>query len=93
MIFGEQMRDDVVLRLLEGQPNLETSKFLDRLMELSTLEEAERLETEAADKDVGDEEAAAEPEEDAEDAVADALDALGVSGRCPVVEGRSEVPT
>ncbi len=35
------MRDDVVLRLLEGQPNLETSKFLDRLMELSTLEEAE----------------------------------------------------
>lgn len=41
MIFGEQMRDDVVLRLLEGQPNLETSRFLDRLMELSTLEEAE----------------------------------------------------
>tara|TARA_B100001250_G_scaffold10550_1_gene9173 strand:- start:475 stop:1467 length:993 start_codon:yes stop_codon:yes gene_type:complete len=41
VIFGEQMRDDVVLRLLEGQPNLETSKFLDRLMELSTLEEAE----------------------------------------------------
>ena len=41
MIFGEQMREDVVLRLLEGQPNLETSKFLDRLMELSTLEEAE----------------------------------------------------
>ena len=41
MIFGEQMRDDVVLRLLEGQPNLETSKFLDRLMELSGLEEAE----------------------------------------------------
>ena len=35
------MRDEVVLRLLEGQPNLETSKFLDRLMELSTLEEAE----------------------------------------------------
>tara|TARA_B100000700_G_scaffold28885_1_gene27785 strand:+ start:972 stop:1964 length:993 start_codon:yes stop_codon:yes gene_type:complete len=41
VIFGEQMRDDVVLRLLEGQPNLETSKFLDRLMELATLEEAE----------------------------------------------------
>ena len=41
MIFGEQMRDDVGLRLLEGQPNLETSKFLDRLMELATLEEAE----------------------------------------------------
>ena len=41
MIFGEQMREDVVLRLLEGQPTLETSKFLDRLMELSTLEEAE----------------------------------------------------
>ena len=35
------MRDEVVLRLLEGQPDLETSKFLDRLMELSTLEEAE----------------------------------------------------
>ena len=41
MIFGEQMRDDVVLRLLDGQSSLETSKFLDRLMELSTLEEAE----------------------------------------------------
>ena len=41
MIFGAQMRDEVVLRLLEGQPDLETSKFLDRLMELSTLEEAE----------------------------------------------------
>ena len=41
MIFGTQMRDEVVLRLLEGQPDLETSKFLDRLMELSTLEEAE----------------------------------------------------
>ena len=35
------MRDEVVLRLLEGQPDLETSKFLDRLMELCTLEEAE----------------------------------------------------
>ncbi|MBF93462.1 MAG: hypothetical protein CMB78_06805 [Euryarchaeota archaeon] len=41
MIFGEQMREDVVVRLLEGQTDLETSKFLDRLMELSTLEEAE----------------------------------------------------
>ena len=35
------MKDEVVLRLLEGHPDLETSKFLDRLMELSTLEEAE----------------------------------------------------
>ena len=35
------MRDDVVVRLLNGQTDLETSKFLDRLMELSTLEEAE----------------------------------------------------
>ncbi|RAH05859.1 MAG: hypothetical protein CMA00_003310 [Methanobacteriota archaeon] len=35
------MREDVVVRLLEGQTDLETSKFLDRLMELSTLEEAE----------------------------------------------------
>ncbi len=41
MIFGEQMKEDVVVRLLEGQTDLETSKFLDRLMELSTLEEAE----------------------------------------------------
>jgi len=40
-LFGEQMRDDVVVRLLNGQTDLETSKFLDRLMELSTLEEAE----------------------------------------------------
>ena len=29
MIFGELMRDDVVSRLLSGNPNLETSKFLD----------------------------------------------------------------
>ena len=41
MIFGERMREDVVSRLLSGNPNLETSKFLDRLMELSTLQEAE----------------------------------------------------
>ncbi len=41
MIFGEQMRDDIVVRLLNGEPDLETSRFLDRLMELSTLEEAE----------------------------------------------------
>jgi|TARA_B100000959_G_scaffold258348_1_gene293148 chromatin segregation and condensation protein Rec8/ScpA/Scc1 (kleisin family) len=41
LIFGEQMRDDVVSRLLDGSPDLETSKFLDRLMELSTLQEAE----------------------------------------------------
>ena len=41
MVFGEQMRDDIVVRLLNGEPDLETSRFLDRLMELSTLEEAE----------------------------------------------------
>ncbi|SUZ94530.1 uncharacterized protein METZ01_LOCUS47384, partial [marine metagenome] len=41
MVFGEQMRDDIVIRLLNGEPDLETSRFLDRLMELSTLEEAE----------------------------------------------------
>ncbi len=41
MVFGEQMRDDIVVRLLNGEPDLETSHFLDRLMELSTLEEAE----------------------------------------------------
>jgi len=41
MIFGDVMREDVVARLLNGEPDLETSRFLDRLMELSTLEEAE----------------------------------------------------
>ncbi len=41
MIFGEQLRDDIVSRLLDGKPDLGTSQYLDRLMELSCMEEAE----------------------------------------------------
>jgi len=40
-IFGEQMKSDIVSRLIQGEANIETSRYLDRLMELSTLEEAE----------------------------------------------------
>ena len=35
------MRDDIVTRLLEGEQDLETSRYLDRLVELASLEEAE----------------------------------------------------
>ncbi len=35
------MRDDIVARLLQGEEDLETSRYLDRLVELATLEEAE----------------------------------------------------
>ena len=35
------MRDDIVVRLLGGEADLETSRYLDRLVELATLEEAE----------------------------------------------------
>jgi len=35
------MRDDIVTRLLEGEEDLETSRYLDRLVELASLEEAE----------------------------------------------------
>ncbi|HJM29801.1 MAG TPA: hypothetical protein QF525_01260 [Candidatus Thalassarchaeaceae archaeon] len=35
------MRDDIVTRLLQGEVNLETSRYLDRLVELASLEEAE----------------------------------------------------
>lgn len=38
---GQAMRDDIVVRLLGGEANLETSRYLDRLVELATLEEAE----------------------------------------------------
>ena len=40
-IFGEQMKSDIISRLIHGEADLETSRYLDRLMELSTLEEAE----------------------------------------------------
>ena len=40
-IFGEQMKSDIVSRLINGEADIETSRYLDRLMELSTLEEAE----------------------------------------------------
>ena len=41
MVFGEQLREDIVSRLLDGKPDMGTSRYLDRLMELSSMEEAE----------------------------------------------------
>ncbi len=38
---GHTMRDDIVSRLLGGEADLETSRYLDRLVELSLVEEAE----------------------------------------------------
>mgnify|MGYP001156812837 FL=1 len=38
---GHAMRDDIVSSMLGGETDLETSKYLDRLVELSLLEEAE----------------------------------------------------
>ena len=35
------MRDDIVARLLQCEEDLETSRYLDRLVELAALEEAE----------------------------------------------------
>ena len=38
---GTTMKDDIVSRLLGGETDLETSRYLDRLVELSQVEEAE----------------------------------------------------
>ena len=38
---GQAMRDDIVARMLGSDTDLETSRYLDRLVELATLEEAE----------------------------------------------------
>ncbi|HIL43503.1 MAG TPA: hypothetical protein EYG36_00510 [Candidatus Poseidoniales archaeon] len=38
---GQTMRDDIVARMLGSDTDLETSRYLDRLVELATLEEAE----------------------------------------------------
>ena len=38
---GQAMRDDIVARMLDGDTDLETSRYLDRLVELATLEQAE----------------------------------------------------
>ena len=38
---GQTMRDDIVARMLGSDADLETSRYLDRLVELATLEEAE----------------------------------------------------
>ena len=40
-IFETNMREDIVTKLLGGNIDLETSRYLDRLLELSSLEEAE----------------------------------------------------
>ncbi|MBT3641091.1 MAG: hypothetical protein HOJ64_02130 [Euryarchaeota archaeon] len=41
VVFGDDMREDIVARLLGGESDLETSRYLDRLLELASLEEAE----------------------------------------------------
>ncbi|MGY8691617.1 MAG: hypothetical protein ACKVHF_01500, partial [Candidatus Poseidoniales archaeon] len=41
VVFGDDMREDIVARLLGGESDLETSRYLDRLLELAALEEAE----------------------------------------------------
>ena len=38
---GQALRDDIVARMLGSDADLETSRYLDRLVELATLEEAE----------------------------------------------------
>ena len=38
---GQTMRDDIVAKMLGSDTDLETSRYLDRLVELATLEEAE----------------------------------------------------
>ena len=38
---GNSMKDDIVSRLLGGEADLETNRYLDRLVELSLVEEAE----------------------------------------------------
>ena len=38
---GQALRDDIVARMLGSDTDLETSRYLDRLVELATLEEAE----------------------------------------------------
>ena len=40
-IFETDMREDIVTKLLGGDIDLETSRYLDRLLELASLEEAE----------------------------------------------------
>ena len=41
VLDGQAMRDDIVSRLLGGEPDLSTSKYLDRISELAGMEEAE----------------------------------------------------
>lgn len=41
VLDGQAMRDDIVSRLLGGEPDLATSKYLDRISELASMEEAE----------------------------------------------------
>ena len=41
VVFGDDMRENIVARLLGGESDLETSRYLDRLLELASLEEAE----------------------------------------------------
>ncbi len=38
---GKALRDDIVETMLGGETDLETSMYLDRLVELATLEQAE----------------------------------------------------
>ena len=41
VLDGQAMRDDIVSRLLGGEPDLSTIKYLDRISELARMEEAE----------------------------------------------------
>lgn len=41
VLDGQAMREDIVSRLLGGEPDLSTSKYLDRISELASMEEAE----------------------------------------------------
>lgn len=41
VLDGQAMRDDIVSRLLGGEPDLSTNKYLDRISELAGMEEAE----------------------------------------------------
>ena len=40
---GKALRDDIVETMLGGETDLETSMYLDRLVELATLEQAEHF--------------------------------------------------
>ena len=44
VLDGQAMRDDIVSRLLGGEPDLATSKYLDRISELASMGIREKIE-------------------------------------------------